>query len=315
MACSPRRCASSGGSSASARRSRRRRGRRLRRAPGRRARRRHDDVRRRRLLQARADRRQRPRARRGRRVRRPRPPDDLRRQPRPPRPALRRRAALRRALAAHIDAGALLPGRARGRDPRLRRARVRAARAAARASRRARSTRGCGTAGRTPGYKARPATARGPSSTRRAARGSFDAALPARGSAHARSRARLIAAGRTPRPPELPRSVGGKPRRRTPGDRGDEPWDAAGTCRRGRATSAACVSSSQGSLERDELGARRATAAPAPRAGAPYRADRGVDERRGVVQRAASAASRSVRRRCGRDELRRDRVRQRLRRR
>ena len=56
---------------------------------------------------------------RRRRVPRPRPPHDLRRQPRPPRPALRRRARLRPAPRAHIDAGRpLRDGPAGARDPR-----------------------------------------------------------------------------------------------------------------------------------------------------------------------------------------------------
>ena len=100
----------------------------------------------------------RPRARRRRALRRPRPADDLRRQPRPPRPALRRRArATTTRLAAHIDAGRLLPP-----GPQEREIRACAVHACellaqrARRSRRASSTTGCGTAARRPQYKARP---------------------------------------------------------------------------------------------------------------------------------------------------------------
>ena len=84
--------------------------------------------------------------------------DDLRRQPRPPRPALRRRARLRRRRSPRTSTpGELLrAGRAGARDPRLRGPRLRAARRARSACRRACSTCGCGTAARRRRYKARP---------------------------------------------------------------------------------------------------------------------------------------------------------------
>ncbi len=69
-------------------------------------------------------------------------------------------------LAAHIDAGELLPpGRAGARDPRLRRARLRADRGGAGSERAARSTSGCGTAARRRATRRCRATARAPSST------------------------------------------------------------------------------------------------------------------------------------------------------
>ena len=61
------------------------------------------------------------------------------------------------ALAAHIDAGELLPpGEAGARDPRLRGARLRADRSAHGRARRGCSTPGSGTAARRPAYKAIP---------------------------------------------------------------------------------------------------------------------------------------------------------------
>ena len=113
---------------------RRRAGARIGRAPGRAAGRGHDDVAGPRLLQARADRRQRPRARRRRRVRRPRRADDLRRQPRAPRPALRGRARLRaRAGGPHRRRAPPAARAAGARDPRLRDPRLRAPSRSARA--------------------------------------------------------------------------------------------------------------------------------------------------------------------------------------
>ena len=82
------------------------------------------------VLQARADRRRRPRAVRPRARRRPPPPDAVRRQPRPARAAARRRARVRRRpRRPHRRGGADRARLARGgRDPRLRAARRRAAR-------------------------------------------------------------------------------------------------------------------------------------------------------------------------------------------
>ena len=113
------------------------------------ARARHALLRRPRLLQARADRAERPGAGRRRRVRRPRPAHDLRRQPRPARAARGRRAALRpRAGGPHRRRRAA----AAGRGPSARSAPARCTPASGSPSgpacRRACSTCGSGTAGR-----------------------------------------------------------------------------------------------------------------------------------------------------------------------
>ena len=99
---------------------------------------------------------ERPGARRVGGVRRPRPAHDLRRQPRPH--VLRVDGVLRYdpELAARIDAGELLPRAARARDPRLRRARLRAARGSAPACRRAMLDVRLWNRGQAPEYKAIP---------------------------------------------------------------------------------------------------------------------------------------------------------------
>jgi len=148
----------------------RRAGPRLGRRAGRGAGGRHGDVPRRRLLQARANRPQRPRAGGRRRVLRPRPPHDLRRQPRAPRPAVRRRAHLRRAPGRdHRRRPAAADGRAGARDPRLCGARPAGSSPSAWASTSGRSISGCGTAARPRPTRPARATAATRSTTERPA--------------------------------------------------------------------------------------------------------------------------------------------------